>query len=290
VVVPNVGDYFGGAPRFDSSNTFLGQKVLGNAIASQPATEQVNYMTLLGTSDVARYGTQEDMAARMAPGRIPIANTLQNEDQIAGARGIVGAKLQTIEQNAPANWTIPQDWIENLKQRGQYDPNDPNLWNQYVSERDAYLTGQALKGQVDPNSLPAQKLPMTGPATGLGAKVVGIANNYIGTNRYRYGVFDCSKFTQKAVLEAIGLNIGGDTASQMGFFQKQGKWTTDINYAQPGDTLYFASKGSPSGRHTGIYIGSGLMIDNAGQGIPIKVHSIAGRKLLGIGLVSRWYL
>jgi len=150
-------------------------------------------------------------------------------------------------------------------------------------------------GLDQPSSLPkdttnAQPVPQTTLGTGVaglpknaqGGSIIDIAKGYIGVNRYVYGKWDCSDFTQKVAAQ-VGAKIGGDTASQMDYFRRSGLFSTDMRTARPGDVLYFGSKGSPSGRHTGIYIGNGMMIDNAGRGIPIGKRSISGRTLLGIG-------
>jgi hypothetical protein len=134
--------------------------------------------------------------------------------------------------------------------------------------------------------LGSASIPVSNATSELGMSVVGLAAGYLGINRYKYGAFDCSKFTQEVAKKA-GIDISRSTASQMSFFQKKKQWG-GIKDARPGDILYFRSSASASGRHTGVYIGNGMMIDNAGSGKPIAMRKIAGRVLLGVGLLSKW--
>jgi photosystem II stability/assembly factor-like uncharacterized protein len=120
-----------------------------------------------------------------------------------------------------------------------------------------------------------------------GKAVVKAAETWIGVNRYAWGTFDCSSFVAD-VAQQIGVSIPAEgTSVQMPWYQSKGLWTTNPRDAQPGDQLFFASSASPSGRHTGIYIGRGLMVDNSGTGVAIAKHPIAGRTLIGIGKLSK---
>ena len=116
--------------------------------------------------------------------------------------------------------------------------------------------------------------------------IVDVARSYIGQNRYVYGGFDCSKFVQEAAARA-GYNIPRTTFSQQDYFKRKGMFSTNMSKIQPGDIIYFRTSG-PSGQHTGIYVGNGKMIDNAGRGKPIAIRSISGRTVLGYGRASQF--
>lgn len=115
-------------------------------------------------------------------------------------------------------------------------------------------------------------------------RVIDVAKRYSGQNRYVYGKFDCSKFTQEVAGKA-GEAIPRTTATQFNYFKTK-KRLVGIADAQPGDLIFMGSKASPTNWHVGIYIGNGQMIDNAGRGKPIAVRSIKGRQIKGFGRLS----
>lgn len=175
--------------------------------------------------------------------------------------------------NAPTStWVAPgQDWMSKVSTA--------------LSAKNAAAASARGGGSVQYQSSysytgggPAATVKGSAPAY---AKMQPILASYMGQNRYVYGGFDCSKFTQEVAAKA-GYSIPRDTASQLAYFREHGR-LVPASQMKPGDILYFRSKASGSGRHTGIYIGNGQMIDNSGSGIPIKRHSISGRVLIGVG-------
>jgi len=124
-------------------------------------------------------------------------------------------------------------------------------------------------------------------ATGGGyGALVDIAKRYFGTPYVWGGTnpkkgLDCSGFTQLVAKQA-GLSVPRTAKAQFNWFKKTGK-TVSLENARPGDYIYFNSKSSPSGWHTGIYIGNGKMIDAAGRGKPVGVRSIWSRNIIGLG-------
>lgn len=124
------------------------------------------------------------------------------------------------------------------------------------------------------------------PSTPGGNAVLQNAAKYKGT-KYVWGGtspkgFDCSGFTQYVARES-GINIPRTASSQFSYFKKAGKLSATMEGAQPGDMLYFESSASPSGWHTGIYLGNGKMINAAGRKSGVVVQSIGSRKLRGVG-------
>lgn len=123
-----------------------------------------------------------------------------------------------------------------------------------------------------------------GTTTKGGAQTVTIAQTYIGMNAYKYGSWDCSKFTQTVAAKS-GVNIPRTASTQFDWFKQKGM-LVNMKNAKAGDIVYLSSSASPSGWHTGIYLGNGQMIDNSGRGRPIKVNSLTGRQIKGFGQMS----
>lgn len=122
---------------------------------------------------------------------------------------------------------------------------------------------------------------------GNAGSILANATKYTGV-RYKWGGtdprtgLDCSGFTQRVALDS-GEDITRTTATQMQYFRSQNRFHTDLSRARPGDMLYFGSSASPSGRHTGIYVGGGRMIHAGSNGVAIA--NIGNRQLLGVGMM-----
>ena len=114
--------------------------------------------------------------------------------------------------------------------------------------------------------------------------VVNAAKGFIGVNRYQYGGFDCSKFTQ-TIAAKVKVNIPRTASEQYKYFKAK-RLLVPMNRAAAGDIVFLRSSASPSGWHVGIYVGNGKMIDNAGRGIPIAVRNLTGRQILGFGRLT----
>jgi cell wall-associated NlpC family hydrolase len=80
------------------------------------------------------------------------------------------------------------------------------------------------------------------------------------------GAYDCSGLTW-AAWRAVGVAIPRTAAGQLaGLPRVQGR-------LQPGDLVIYASRG-PSGRHVGMVVGRGRMVEALGRGIPVRSTSI----------------
>jgi cell wall-associated NlpC family hydrolase len=125
----------------------------------------------------------------------------------------------------------------------------------------------------------------SGGTSGGNNTIIANAQRYEGIP-YKWGGksaktgFDCSGFTQ-AVARDSGVSIPGSTATQLAWFKSK-KLLVGSNNLQVGDYIYFSS-GGPTGRHVGIYMGGGKMIDAPHTGSVVGVHSIAGRTIIGVG-------
>ncbi len=119
-----------------------------------------------------------------------------------------------------------------------------------ADQREGWISEQyVVIGNVDRNSLRALR---------GGTEIVSRARSFMGT-RYIYGGgtgrgFDCSGFTMY-VYRQLGIELPHNAAAQMG------KGTSvSREELRPGDLVFFATMGSPTVNHVGIYIGEGDFI------------------------------
>jgi len=136
----------------------------------------------------------------------------------------------------------------------------------------AQMPGSNYNSNIDTSSI-----------TGFAKSMLGKPYVWGSSNPAR-GV-DCSGLTVNAA-KAAGLKIPRTASSQLAWFKKQGR-VTDLSRAKPGDLLYFRSEASPSGYHTGVYMGNGRMIHAAGTGqgvIQSKLGKWYTSRLLGVGI------
>jgi cell wall-associated NlpC family hydrolase len=107
------------------------------------------------------------------------------------------------------------------------------------------------------------------PETGFVDSLLEKAQEYIGTP-YRYGGttpkgFDCSGFV-RFVFGSFGINLNRSSVSQAA----QGD-AIDLGQIQPGDLLFFKTKGQQNRiSHVGIYLGGGQFIHAGSWGGPGK--------------------
>jgi cell wall-associated NlpC family hydrolase len=122
--------------------------------------------------------------------------------------------------------------------------------------------------------LPTIGRPGRAPATGgddaRAARAVTFALAQRG-KPYRWGAegpdaFDCSGLTW-AAWRAAGVTIPRTAAGQLaGLSQVRGR-------LRPGDLVIYRTSG-PTGRHVGMIVGQGRMVEALGRGIPIRSTSI----------------
>ena len=100
-----------------------------------------------------------------------------------------------------------------------------------------------------------------------GQRVVDIAKKYVGTP-YRWGGtspsgFDCSGLV-RYVYAQVGVSLPHNAAKQYGY-----GWPVSRERLEPGDVVFFDRL-----RHSGIYIGGGLLIDARQTGKRVSVASL----------------
>jgi cell wall-associated NlpC family hydrolase len=193
----------------------------------------------------------------------PVAAPAFNEQAALDAVNAEFAKTQAATDSKYAGYTSPSD------NSGGYDP-----------ENSGGGTGGGGGGGADDST--GSGINISDIISTGARKIVDIAKKYLGMNRYVYGGWDCSKFTQKVATQAGQKGFPRDTGSQLAWFKAK-RLLVSRKDMKVGDFIIVYSAASDSKRHTGIYIGNGKWIDNSGSGRPIAVRSIAGKQILGIG-------
>ena len=128
------------------------------------------------------------------------------------------------------------------------------------------LCSQSASPQpASPQPAPAVS-PLTVPEPpGTIASLLAKAKTYLGTV-YRYGGmspkgFDCSGFVSY-VFSSVGVDLDRSSGSQA----RQGE-PIDLAHIQPGDLLFFSTRGMRKGiSHVGIYLGEGQFIHASSWG------------------------
>ena len=150
-------------------------------------------------------------------------------------------------------------------------------------EEEARAREVEMQGRIQQFSSNYSSNTNTEGITGFAKSMLG--KPYVwGSSNPAKGV-DCSGLTVNAA-KAAGLKIPRTASAQLAWFKKQGR-VTSLDRAKPGDLLYFRSEASPSGYHTGVYMGNGRMIHAAGTGqgvIQSKLGKWYTSRLLGVGI------
>lgn len=117
------------------------------------------------------------------------------------------------------------------------------------------------------------------PATGTpggpsGSDVVAAARRYLGVPYLWGGTdpakgFDCSGLVQR-VFADLGVTVPRTVADQ----RHAGTAVASMADARPGDLLVYDSAGSPSGRHIGIYVGDGQMLNAPSKGKDVRISAV----------------
>ena len=197
-----------------------------------------------------------------------------------GAPAAIGSGFDLSKYKSVNGFNLPDYGAQSDGFYADYEEFLKNLDEQYGttsgSNADNSSSGKSLNSNTQSSS--------SRSTTYASRKVVDVTKKYLGQNRYVYGKFDCSKFTQEVAGKA-GEKIPRTAATQYNYFKTKRR-LVGIKDAKAGDLIFMSSSASPSGWHVGIYIGNGQMIDNAGRGKPIAVRSIKGRRIKGFGRMN----
>lgn len=208
--------------------------------------------------------------------------------QVAMPEPIKSQTIQSLPQPQLLSSHLPTANIQQQYQAPNFAMPQPQPIQQMqpLSQKQATYTSALRSAETTPTV-----------AGDLGSKIIKEAMKYTSPknplhNAYNQkgtipGGWDCSSFVQRVVKSVTGKNVTRSTYSQIPFWKKQGMFVAgkSLRGIQAGDPVYFATK---NGQHTGIYIGNGKMVDNAGRGKPIKIRNVWRSGILGYGALNRW--
>lgn len=141
---------------------------------------------------------------------------------------------------------------------------------------------------VSPEDYPAAKIQHSGQGS-LRSELVLTARRFLGVP-YRWGGedrshgFDCSGLTMVSY-RLNGLNLPRNSRAQF----KAGRYVSKGNL-QPGDLVFFATKGGKRVTHVGMYIGKGQFIHAPRTGKTVRVASLSSRFFKRTYVGGRSYL
>jgi cell wall-associated NlpC family hydrolase len=141
---------------------------------------------------------------------------------------------------------------------------------------------------VFPEDYAAARIKQSGKGN-LRDELVKTAKRFIGIP-YRWGGttakngFDCSGLTMVSY-RLNGLNLPRVSRSQF----KAGKWVSKKNL-QPGDLVFFATKGGTRVTHVGMYVGSGNFIHAPRTGKNVRIEKLSNSFFAKTYMGGRTYL
>lgn len=190
-----------------------------------------------------------------------------------------------------------------LKQRGidaYYFKHESGLYKVRFGNHATYkparaeaekLQAQGLIGNffiVYPEDYAAARIKKTGKGN-IRSELVKTAKRFIGIP-YRWGGttvengFDCSGLTM-VCYRLNGLNLPRVSRSQF----KKGRWVSKSKL-QPGDLVFFATKGGTRVTHVGMYIGKGQFIHAPRTGKDVQIEKMSNRFFAKTYMGGRTYL
>jgi len=141
---------------------------------------------------------------------------------------------------------------------------------------------------VSPEDYPAARIQHGGQGN-LRSELVQTAQRFLGVP-YRWGGedrshgFDCSGLTMVSY-RLNGLNLPRNSRAQF----KAGRYVAKGNL-QPGDLVFFATKGGKRVTHVGMYIGHGKFIHAPRTGKTVRIASLSSRFFKRTYVGGRTYL
>ncbi|QAY68613.1 hydrolase Nlp/P60 [Paenibacillus protaetiae] len=122
-----------------------------------------------------------------------------------------------------------------------------------------------------------------------GMKYLGTPYEY-GSSRSNTATFDCSDFVRQSFIDALGLTLPADSASQGAYVKSKGHAVTDWHQLKRGDLMFFGdykgtskssyanvNKATAKVSHDGIYLGDGKILHTYSvESGGVTISSIAG--------------
>jgi hypothetical protein len=242
-------------------------------------------------------------AAEPVPGIDPVSNLIMART----AEQDIGEPLQnmgySIQVGAFSNLENAVRLEALLEKRGidaYYFRHESGLYKVRFGNHAAYrpareeaekLQDQGLIGNffiVYPEDYAAARIRKTGKGD-LRTELVKTARRFIGTP-YRWGGttadngFDCSGLTM-VCYRLNGLNLPRVSRNQF----KTGRWVAKSNL-QPGDLVFFATKGGTRVTHVGMYIGNGQFIHAPRTGKNVRTEKMSSAFFAKTYVGGRTYL
>ncbi|MFD3539789.1 C40 family peptidase [Streptomyces sp. NPDC058662] len=141
----------------------------------------------------------------------------------------------------------------------------------------ATLATASGSNSTEGSTAKSSKNSVSAPATGSAAAIVNFARAQVGKAYVMGGTgpssFDCSGLVQAAYRQA------GITLPRMSQAQSTAGTSVSLNALQPGDILYWGSKGSAY--HVAVYVGGGKFVGAQNSGTGIVERSLSYDKPTG---------
>ena len=241
------------------------------------------------------------------PSKDPISSLLKEtphpKNEVAQKTVPLGKMGYSIQVGAFANLDNAVRLEQLLESRGidaYYFRHESGLYKVRFGNHSTYKPARAeaerLQAQslihtffiVFPEDYAAARIKRSGKGN-LRDELVKTAKRFIGIP-YRWGGttanngFDCSGLTMVSY-RLNGLNLPRVSRSQF----KAGKWVSKKNL-QPGDLVFFATKGGTRVTHVGMYVGSGNFIHAPRTGKNVRIEKLSNSFFAKTYMGGRTYL
>ena len=217
---------------------------------------------------------QEDIQIASDKNEALIAEIRANEATYADQLAKLESERDSLADDIVASEAEYQAQIEAARRKAQEEEEA----RRKAEEAAANNNNSNSNGGDDDDDDPPASTPSGGgggggsaPSSSIGGSVASYACNFIG-GKYLWGGsdlstgVDCSGFVQQ-VYAHFGVSLPHSSWSQ----GRSGTGVSASN-AEPGDIVFYASSGSPTGGHVGIYIGGGQIVSalNSSRGICVS--------------------
>ncbi|THA80216.1 C40 family peptidase [Streptomyces sp. A0592] len=210
-----------------------------SASPSEPVAETTLEMPVLNL----------DLAAEVSSA----VTTAAENTRLAAVEGELTAQEESARTGAAAEAKQAKETAQKAAEKKAKEEADRKAEAERAT-RDSDRT--SLKSTSTPAKAPQGTGTVTAPATGSAAAIVNFARAQVGKAYVMGGTgpssFDCSGLVQAAYRQA------GISLPRMSQAQSSAGTSVSLNALQPGDILYWGSKGSAY--HVAIYVGGGKFV------------------------------